>query len=60
MYLNFVEEVPINAVSVHAQVAVIPNEVKNLIREKIPRCLRLLGMTPKIERIFLYHKGGTL
>ena len=32
MYLNFAEEVPIDDLSVHAQVAVIPNEVRNLIR----------------------------
>lgn len=34
MYLNFAEEVPIDAVSVHAQVAVFPNEVSNLIRKQ--------------------------
>ena len=34
MYLNFAEEVPIDDLSVHAQVAVIPNEVRNLIREQ--------------------------
>ena len=34
MYLNFAEEVPSNDVTVYAQVAVIPNEVRNLVREQ--------------------------
>jgi hypothetical protein len=60
VYLNFAEEVPIDDVSVHAQVAVIPNEVRNQSESKIPRHLRLLGMTPTIERIFYITKEETI